>query len=108
MSAMPRMAGSRLPDDSAHQSQHLLAGWKTPELSPFGWSGSLLEELGQALYPDSSPRSQAPVGHSLGLSMVTASAGYQRARPRSWTSNCPLLLLTAITCAIPHFTRVHG
>src|SRR6266704_6224048 len=55
-----------------------------------------------------SSMSHAPVGHCLGLSMVTASTGYQRPRPRSWISNCPLLLLTAITCAIPQLTRVHG
>ncbi len=51
-----------------------------------------------------SSRSHAPVGQSLGLSMVTASTGCHRERPRSWTSSCPLLLRIAITrrCAPPH------
>src|SRR5947209_6776243 len=55
-----------------------------------------------------SSRSHAPVGHSFGLSMVTAETGYQRFRPRNRTSSCPRLDLTAITCATPQLTRVHG
>src|SRR5690242_7969341 len=55
-----------------------------------------------------SKMSQAPVGHCLGYSMVTAAIGVQRPRPRSRARSCPLLLLTDITCASPHFTRVHG
>src|SRR6266851_8756909 len=55
-----------------------------------------------------SKRSQAPVGHCSGYSMVTAETGVQRPRPRSRARSCPLLLLTDITCASPHFTRVHG
>src|SRR2546423_15228959 len=55
-----------------------------------------------------SSRSHAPVGHSFGLEMVTASTGYQRERPRSRTSSWPLLDLAAITCATPQLTRVHG
>jgi hypothetical protein len=52
-------------------------------------------------------RSQAPVGQCLGLSMVTASTGYQRLLPRSRTSSCLRLLLAAITCATPQLTCVH-
>jgi hypothetical protein len=39
----------------------------------------------------SSQMSHAPVGHCLGLSMVTPFTGYQRESPRSWTSSCPRL-----------------
>src|SRR6266568_2815900 len=52
--------------------------------------------------------SHAPVGHCLGLSMVTPSTGYRRENPRSWTSSCPRLFLAAITCAMPQLTRVHA
>jgi len=56
----------------------------------------------------SSSRSHAPVGHSLGREMVTDSTGYQRPCPRSRARSCPFLHLTAITCATPQLTRVHG
>lgn len=55
-----------------------------------------------------SSRSHAPVGHSLGREMVTASTRYQRSRPRSRAWSCPFLRLTAITCVTPQLTRVHG
>jgi hypothetical protein len=48
-----------------------------------------------------SPRSHAPGGRSRGRSMVTAETGYHRFCPRSRTRRRPLVLLTAMTWAIP-------
>lgn len=67
---------------------------------------SRLERIERSSGPSS--RSHAPVGQSLGRSMVTAGTGYQRESPRSITLSCPRLIRAAMTCAVPQWTFVQG